>query len=153
MAGRSSSNDPYLTYCFHAEINGLVAASFNEVSGLDAETSVESFREGGVNAYQHQLPGATSYPSKLVLKRGLADSDELWCWYQDVIKGIIQRRTISVVLTDMGTRDERWRWEFKEACPVKWSGPQFRATTSEIAFESIEIVHKGFLDNVTNSHR
>lgn len=153
MAFRFSWEDPYLTYCFHAEIDGLWVAGFSEVTGLDVETGVESFREGGVNAYQQQLPGATSYPSKLVLKRGLADSDTLWFWYQDVIKGIIERRNISVTLLDMGTYEERWRWDFVAACPIKWSGPQFRAATSEIAFESIEIVHKGFLNNVSNIYR
>ncbi len=145
--------DPYLNFCYKAEIYGLQVAGFSEVTGLDAETAVESVREGGLNSYQHQLPGATSYPTKLVLKRGLADSEDLWSWYQDVIKGEIVRRTINVTLIDMGTQEERWRWVFEGACPVKWSGPQFRATTGEIAFETIEIIHRGFLENVRNKRR
>jgi phage tail-like protein len=117
---RHSNVDPYLTYCFAAEIDGLSVADFSEVTGLDVETTVETIREGGVNSYQHQLPGATSYPTKLVLKRGLADSDKLWSWYQDVVSGIIQRRDISVLLLDMGTQEERWRWNIAAACPIKW---------------------------------
>lgn len=156
MAARRISQDPYLTHRFKAEIDGLLVASFSEVTGLDVETAVESFYEGGVNTYQHQLPGATNYPSKLVLKRGLADSDELWWWYQHIIKGDIWRQTVSVILLDLEGRDRaRWRWNFAEACPIKWSGPQFRATAGEIAFETIEIVHKGLLENdgVSNTIR
>jgi hypothetical protein len=28
-------------------------------------------------------------------------------------------------------------------CPVKWTGPKFHAGTAEVAFETIELIHKG----------
>jgi len=28
-------------------------------------------------------------------------------------------------------------------CPVKWTGPQFKAGSAEVAFETIELIHKG----------
>ncbi len=34
-------------------------------------------------------------------------------------------------------------WDFKEAFPVKWTGPDLRAVSTEVAFESIELAHRG----------
>ena len=37
-------------------------------------------------------------------------------------------------------------WSFKEACPVKWTGPHLRASNSAVAFESLELVHRGLAE-------
>jgi hypothetical protein len=34
-------------------------------------------------------------------------------------------------------------WDFKKAFPVKWTGPELRAASGEVAFESIELAHRG----------
>jgi phage tail-like protein len=141
---RSIGKDPHLSFRFRVEIDGLDAAGFQEVTGLTAETEVESLREGGVNTYEWQLAGPTKYPSKLILKRGLADEDSLWSWYRDVVGGRPERKGIAVILLDQAG-EETWRWTFRDACPVKWDGPQLRAERGEVAFESIELVHSGFI--------
>ena len=143
--------DPYLSFRFHVEIKSIVVAGFSEVTGLAYEREVETFREGGQNLFEQQLPGATKYPSKLVLKRGLADADELYSWYESMRSGSIERKTVSILLLDPATdqdKPERWRWAFREAVPVKWTGPDFRAGTAEIAVESVELVHKGLMPTV-----
>lgn len=142
---RGVEKDPYLSFRFQVEIDGLLAAGFHEVTGLAFETEVETFREGGENFFEQQLPGATKYPSRLMLKRGLADADSLWSWYEDITWGLIERKDISILLLDPASSEERWRWIFLEAYPIKWSGPDFRAGTAEIAFETVELVHKGLL--------
>ena len=141
---RSIGQDPYLSFRFRVEIDGLDAAGFQEVTGLSAETEVESLREGGVNTHEWQLAGATKYSSKLILKRGLADEESLWSWFQDVVAGRIERKGIAVILLDHNG-EEKWRWSFRNVCPVKWEGPQLRAERGEVAFESIELVHNGFI--------
>jgi phage tail-like protein len=134
--------NPYLSVRFRVEIEGLQVCSFNEVTGLTAETEVESFREGGLNSHERQLAGPTKYPSKLVLKRGMADTEELWKWYKDVRAGRIERKAVSIVLQD-SAGDEKRRWVFQKSCPVKWAGPTFKADSAEIAFETIEMIHEG----------
>ena len=141
---RSIGNDPYISFRFRVEIDSLEAAGFHEVTGLTFETDVETFREGGENFYEQQLPGATKYPSKLVLKRGLADA-EVWTWYEDVMYGFIERKDVSILLLDPSCDEESWRWLFLDACPVKWTGPVFRAGSAEVAFETVELIHKGLL--------
>jgi phage tail-like protein len=34
-------------------------------------------------------------------------------------------------------------WNFYNACPTKWTGPEFDASSDNVAFESIELVHEG----------
>ena len=140
---RAIGKDPYASFRFQVELESLVVSGFNEVTGLAAETDVESFREGGVNTHEHQLAGPSKFPSKLVLKRGLADADALWSWYQEILAGQITRKNVTIKLLDHAG-EEKWQWVFKQAFPTKWSGPDFRAGTAEVAFESIELVHRGF---------
>lgn len=133
--------DPYLAFNFKVEIRGLVVAGFSEVSGLQAETETEDYREGGLNQYVHKLAKLTKYPN-LVLKRGLTDSEVLWQWHQQVVEGTIQRQNGSVILLD-ATSAEKWRWNFSQAYPVKWMGPDFKADGNSVAIETLELVHNG----------
>jgi len=134
--------DPYMNFRFIVEIEGLIVAGFSEVSGLTAETEFDEQREGGVNEFVHKLPKLTKYPN-LTLKRGLTDSDVLWQWHHNATMGRVQRRTIHLVLLD-SEANETWRWSFLQAYPVKWLGPEFKADSSTIALESLEIAHNGF---------
>jgi phage tail-like protein len=111
------------------------------VTGFEASTEVEEYREGGINDYVHKLAKETKYPN-LTLKRGITDSTELWQWYQDVIAGTIERKPIAVVLQDI-QKNEKWRWVFADAYPVKWSGSDLNAADNSIAVESVEFAHHG----------
>ena len=119
------------------------------MTGLAFETEVETFREGGVNDAEHQLTGAAKFPSKIVLKRGLAD-DYLWDWYQQVASGDVQRKDVTVKLLDYKGQ-KKCEWSFKDACPIKWTGPELKAQTSSVAFEAVELVHRGLLPATTGA--
>jgi phage tail-like protein len=160
MAGGPSSSrgldqDPFASFRFAVKIGDANpderVCGFSEASGLVVETEVETIREGGVNAHEIQLAGPSRFPSRLVLKRGLAEP-QLWSWYQDVVRGKIQRKTVTVILQDHSGRP-RWQWVFARACPVKWTGPEFRAGTADVAFESIELIHRGLEADGASSGR
>lgn len=132
--------DPYRAYRFRLEISGLQQAGFQTVGGLERSCSIEPYREGGVNHFEHQLVTLTSYPS-LMLKRGLVDTS-IWDWHQEVINGKVERQTISVILND-DAGEEAWRWVAEGAFPSKWSGSELDAMANGVATESIEFVHHG----------
>ena len=132
--------DPYRAFRFLVEIDGTEQGGFESVGGLERQTEIEPYREGGVNDYEHQLVTKTTYPP-LSLKRGLVD-EWLWDWHQDVIAGTVQRRTVSVILLDE-RGDEAWRWICAGAYPAKWVGAELNALNSAIATESVELVHHG----------
>lgn len=135
-------NDPYPTFNFFVEIEGLIIGSFSEVSGLRVETAVHEYQEGGQNGFVHKLPGPARYPSNLVLKRGLTDIETFWKWHQDVVAGRIRRRNGTIYLLDRQGLPAMW-WDFNQAYPVKWSGPELRADSNAVAVETIELVHRG----------
>jgi len=137
-------HDPVLSFNFGVEITGLIVAGFSEVAGLQAEIEVHEYREGGLNEYVHKRAGPAKYPANLVLKKGIADSKELWSWYCDVLQGTIQRKSLDIVLMDSEGSEKR-RWTFQNAYPVKWSGPDFKAQSSEVAIESLELAHEGLV--------
>ena len=132
---------PYPSFRFRIEIDGITVAQFSEVSGIQAETETEPYEEGGVNDFVHQLPKRTKYPH-ITLKRGITDVNELWSWHQDVVSGKFKRKNGSIILLSEAG-DDKWRWNFSQAFPVKWTGPDLKADSNVVAFETIELVHNG----------
>lgn len=137
--------DPYQAFNFLVEIEGILVGGFSECSGLQIETELATYAEGGVNEYEHSFIGRTKY-RPLVLKHGLTSIDGLWIWYQEIIQGVnqgkISRRNGTIYLLNKQKIPVMW-WNFKEAFPYKWTGPEFRADSSSVAFETVELVHKG----------
>jgi phage tail-like protein len=132
--------DPYRVFRFIVEIEGLQAGGFQSVTGIERQTQVEPYREGGVNDFEHQLVVKTTYPA-LTLKRGLVNRS-MWEWHQDVIEGRVQRRTVSVLLLDLDG-NEAWRWVCVGAYPAKWTGAELDGLANAVATESVELVHHG----------
>jgi phage tail-like protein len=134
--------DPYLAFNFAVEIHGLVVGGFAEVSGLQAEIEVQDYREGGVNEFIHKRAGPARYPSNLTLKKGMTTTKTLWTWYCDVMQGKVERKNVSVMLMN-SAGDEVQRWNFQKAYPVKWVGPNLKASAAEVAIETLELAHDG----------
>ena len=150
MPPLGSRFDPLPAFRFRIDIDaagvGAIAAPIEagcmECGGLHVETEVLEYREGGLNGYAHHFVGATKW-APLVLKRGLSMTIAFWEWYSTVRTGIVMRRNGSICLLDTAGY-EKVRWDFIGAFPVKWSGPDLRAETAGLAFETIELVHQGF---------
>jgi phage tail-like protein len=123
------------------EIEGMLVGGFSECSGLQVETEYFDYREGGVNEYVHRFAGATKYPP-LTLKHGITLNDSLWSWSQEVVQGQVSRKNGTIYLLDANGLPVIW-WDFKEAFPTKWTGPDLRSNSSEVAFESVELAHRG----------
>jgi len=140
--------DPFTAFQFRVTVgrrNGTqVIGGFSDVSGLGVETEVETLRVGGLNTTDVTLPGPTKFSSHLVLKRGLGDPALLWNWYLSIIRGAITRENVTIDLMSPD-RQRRVSWTFVDACPIKWTGPELHAGTSAVAFEAIDLVHRGFL--------
>jgi len=138
----TARDDPYGRFNFLVELDGVAKAGFSEVEGLGGEVDVVAYREGAdrTNALR-LLPGLVRYP-RVVLRRGFGGDAELFEWWKTVRDGAAERRDISIVLLDE-KREPVARWLLRRAWPAKWEGPVLNAKTSEVAIESLELVHEG----------
>jgi phage tail-like protein len=136
------THDIYSNCRFYVIVESLTKAVFTELSGLQMETEVFEYQEGGNNSYVHRLPGRTKV-GNITLKRGMTSGNELFTWYLENQQGKrITRRSVSVVMYDT-IGNELMRWNFINAFPVKWVGPQFTAGGNQAAVETLEIAHDG----------
>lgn len=135
-----SKQDPIRRFRFHVEIDGITGGAFSSVKGLGREIKYESYREGGVNDYQHQLFSQVSNPL-VVLEKGLM-SEDLWQWAQASADGNINRKNLRIILANE-SGEKVWAWQIENAIPVKWSVSDLEATSSNVAMESLELAHHG----------
>ncbi|HML36003.1 MAG TPA: phage tail protein [Bacillota bacterium] len=132
---------PHAKFRFRLEIDGLEAGGFSEVSGFDASIDVIEYREGDMVQTPMKLPGLKKY-GNITLKQGLTDSMVLYEWIITGVEGEVDRKTITITaLDDAG--DAAASWQVINAWPTKYTAPDFNATSSEVAIESLEIAHEG----------
>lgn len=132
--------DPLRGFRYLVEIEGITSGGFMRVKGLSREVKYESYREGGVNEYEHKLVTQVSYPV-VVLERGLA-LDDLWKWALAVADGEVQRKTIWIRLQNEAG-EKMWAWQIEYALPVKWTASDLDAQSSQVVVESLELAHHG----------
>jgi phage tail-like protein len=135
--------DPFPRYNFLVEIEGIARAGFMTVSGLEEESEIREYREGGDNSTVRKLAGLNSY-SPIVLEMGSIFDTSLWDWRQKVKREGAQgnRKSISIIQQDE-KREEVKRWQVFDAWPSKFTGPELDASSSDNAVESVEIQHEG----------
>jgi phage tail-like protein len=133
--------DPLRGFRFLVEYDGIVSGGFTRIKGLTRDVKYESYREGGVNEYEHKLVTQVSYPV-IVLERGFVFHD-LWSWAQSCANGEITRKTLFICLQNEA-RERIWAWQVVDALPVKWSVSDLDAQSSQVVMESLELAHHGF---------
>ena len=129
--------DPYRNFHFLVELDGITQAGFSEASGFGSNIEVVEYREGGDPITVRKLPGKVSY-TDITLKWGVTDSSKLYDWHRAAVNGQIQRKNGSIILLDdLGA--EKVRWNFFNAWPSKWDGPDFNAKGNDMAIDSLTV--------------
>ena len=139
----SSRNDPFKNFNFLVEIDGIAAAGFSECTGLRLEVDVIEYREGGDLSSVRKLPGRWKV-GDITLKRGITTSNELQQWIESIRNGVAERKSGSIVLLD-DARKAVVRWNFIDAFPRKWEGPNLDAKGSEVAIETLTLCCEGLV--------
>jgi phage tail-like protein len=134
--------DPFRSFNFQLEIDGIPLGAFSEASGLTAEGDSVDYREGTDRQNNvRKLVGLRKY-TNITLKRGYTTDTSLWQWYTSAVNGTPDRRNVTIVLMNE-SRQPVLRWHAENAWVNKIEGPSFKATGNEVAMESVEIVHEG----------
>lgn len=132
---------PHGKFNYKVEIDGLEAGGFSEVTGFDASIDVIEYREGDMTQTPLKIPGLKKY-GNITLKQGLVDSMVLYEWMTAGLEGDVERKTLTITLLDIAGSPAA-SWQIINAWPVKYTAPDFNATSSEVAIESLEIAHEG----------
>src|SRR5690349_8524412 len=101
--------DPYRSFNFRVEADGITVGAFSEVTGIASDGDAIDYREGtDIPLTVRKLPGLRKY-SNITLKRGYTHNDELWKWYGNIMSGLADRRNGAVVLVnEVGADVMRW---------------------------------------------
>ncbi|MFJ1709124.1 phage tail protein [Kitasatospora sp. NPDC088346] len=129
---------------FRLQFTGFDLGLFSTCSGLGAQVEVEQRPEGGSNGFVWQLPTRVTYPN-VTLGRGLTpDSARISAYLSGLQRGTT-RGTAQITALDPTLRSVIATWSLREVMLVRWAGPSFDPSRSEIATESVELAHHGFL--------
>lgn len=143
-----------LTACrFYFEADGIAEKQILEVSGLSVESpvagdgGVQGSSKGGARTRQ-ATPTSEKFTNVTVKLVATTDKD-LYSWYKNCNtndSGASQwssnRKAASVSAYDQAGAMQA-RWEVKNAYPCKYEGPSFTAADSNMANETLELVHEG----------
>jgi phage tail-like protein len=131
---------------FLVEIGKDVVANFQDCTGLSVEFEVQEYTEGGNNEFIHKLPGRMKY-SNITLKRGISNDPQFAQWRPRIVDGklSIAPKNLSIILFNHAGETVK-TWNVKDAYPVKWTGPDMRASSMDVAIETMELAHRGWTE-------
>ena len=113
--------DPYSSYNFAVELDGITQAGFRECSGLDNSQNAGEYREGtDRNQAVRKIPGLVTH-GDITLNRGITNDRALWDWRQKVMDGNTERHDISITRCSTTGARPRSRGTCTSAGPA--SGP------------------------------
>lgn len=116
---------------------------FLEINGLNVEVEAISVRKGNSpEEMEMKIPGLLKY-SEVSLKRTIEKGDnQLFEWIQTKGFGTVERRDIVIKLLNEN-HEPIIVWKLKNCFPTKYIGPTLISNNSELAMETLVIVHEG----------
>ncbi len=121
--------------------------SWSKCDGLTVEYEIQEYQEGGQNDYVHRLPGRCKYQNIKLTRPLDKSSADVASWVAGQRKKVERSNAEISVLDAAG--EVVVQWNLNAAYPVKWTGPSLDATGNQIATETLEIAHNGFLKDGT----
>jgi phage tail-like protein len=119
--------------------------SWSKAEGLDVAWDIAEYRMGDGGNDRLYFPGNTKY-TNVKLIRGVSEETEKvkqWLnknsWEMEVFTGSIQLFTTAAKKVT--------EWTLRDVMPAKWSITSFDAGASQVAMETLELVHRGFLED------
>jgi phage tail-like protein len=136
------SDDPGTSVHFRLQIDGIDLGEWNSCDGLGIQVELEEHQEGGNNDFVWQLPSRLIY-SNVTLTRPLTDDTEKVFKYLSKLPRMVRRGTAQIAALKPN-RELLVQWGLADVVLVRWSGPTFDPSRSEVASESIELAYHGF---------
>ncbi len=116
---------------------------FMEVSGLGISLDVVAYRQGASADNAATLMPGQQHFSPVVLKRAIVKSDnDFYNWITAAQFSQAERRDVNISLLD-GEHNPTITWTLKNAFPSRLDYAPLNALVSDLATESLTLVHEG----------
>lgn len=123
-----------------------------KVEGLDVSWDVAEYKAGDAANFKWYFPAGTSYTkvklTRAVSPKGTAD---VLKWLAD-ISFKHKKEWMLIEMFDAQNKDAVAKWHLDGVVPIHYTGPQFDATASRVATETLEVIHLGFFDPTDGSN-
>jgi phage tail-like protein len=120
----------------------LLEGAFAEVSGLEATMEAKSIREGGLNGFAHQRPGAVTFAT-VIFRRGVTRARDLARAFEVLAGGAYAKRLDVLIELRNGKGAAVLRFKLLRALPVKFKAADLSARATEVGVEELHLVHEG----------
>jgi len=117
--------------------------NWSKCDGLSVEYDVFEYKEGGVNTFTHRIPGRVKYQNLKLTRPINQDSQKVASWIAGM-KTNVQRETAAISALDTEGHIIA-SWSFEGVYPVRWNGPSLDIGNNQVATETLELAHNGFL--------
>lgn len=138
---------------FRVVVDDIDLGGWNTCTGLQVTFKNKLVGEGGNYESRAILPERVEY-NPVTLTRAMVHNDstavQRWLstvvskWYDASSPGDYAARTARITLLD-AEGHEVVSWSLRGVYPAAWKGPDLRATSGEVAIETLQLIHEGFL--------
>jgi len=122
---------------FVVNVDGIDLGAFTECTLPTIEWDVEEVKEGGLNAYIHQLPGRRK-SAKITLKNGIGVANFVLDWYSKNLLEKFGRHKVTITLYN-SIMIPKMVLHIEGAYPIKWTGPNLKSDDNTIAIQTLEM--------------
>ena len=116
---------------------------WSKCDGLSVEYDVFEYKEGGQNSFTHRIPGRVKCQNIKLTRPINKDSKQVADWIAG-LKRQVRRQTGEISALDPEGQ-AIVTWNLEGIYPVRWSGPSLDIGNNQVATETLELAHNGFL--------
>lgn len=129
---------------FSAVVDDVDLGSWSSCRGLAVSFNPVKVLEGGANDHEVVLAGSVKYDTvSLTRAMTASDSPRVMQWLASRVSDY-QGGTAQITLNDAHGNAVS-SWSLRNVFPSRWMGPRLDANGREVAIETLELVHEGFL--------
>lgn len=129
---------------FHVKLDGGAdLGDWSKCDGLTVEYEIFEYKEGGENTFIHRIPGRAKYQNIKLTRPINAQSKRVADWIAGM-KSRVKRETAQIAALDTEGKPIT-TWSLEGVYPVKWTGPSLDIGNNQVATETLELAHNGFL--------
>ncbi len=135
--------NPYSTFNFLVDLGtgdtASIRAGFQEVSGLNMESTVAEYRNGNEGVNRVRKINGIYKVGDVTLRRGLIGAMDLIEWMNQVRTGDQNaRRSVTIQLRDESGANTVMVWRLTNARPMRYTAPTFNAKGgTDVAVEEL----------------